>query len=316
MSDPPLVLVTDYAWPDLDLERGILAAANIRLAAGPGPLIPAAAVEALVLQHRPNAILTNWARVGATAIRSAPKLRMVGRLGVGLDNIDVAAATAQGAWVTNVPDYCVEEVSDHAVGLLLAWARGIVGFDRGVKRGEWAPETARLRRVQNLTVALLGHGRIGRRTAEKLAPFGCRLLTVTRTGLAIDDALAEADVVIVHLPGTSETYHLLNGARMARMKPGAFLINVGRGSVIDSAALQVALESSHLSGAALDVLEEEPDPPAGLAQREDVIITPHIAFTSDASLIDLRQRGAEEAVRILTGQQPVFPCNQPKANVA
>jgi D-3-phosphoglycerate dehydrogenase len=305
----PDVLITDYAWPDLDLERDILTAAGVRLVAGPGPLIPAGEVEALARTYQPDVILTNWARVTAAAIRSVPGLRMVGRLGVGLDNIDVAAATAQGAWVTNVPDYCMEEVSDHAVGLLLAWARGIVTFDRGVRRGEWAPETARLRRVQDLTVVILGFGRIGRRTGEKLAPFGCRVLPVTRA-TPLDAALGEADVVIVHLPGTPETHHLLDAARLARIKPGALLINVGRGSVVDSTAVEAALASGHLGCAALDVLEEEPLPPPGLAGRDDVIITPHIAFTSDAALLDLRRRGAEEAARVLRGETPHFPCNR------
>jgi D-3-phosphoglycerate dehydrogenase len=316
-----LALVTDYAWPDLALERDILAQAGIALVSGPGPLISAAEVEALVREHQPDAILTNWAVVSGDAIRSAPGVKLVGRLGVGLDNIDVAAATAQGAWVTNVPDYCVEEVSDHAIGLLLDWARGISRFAAAVRAGEWAPETARLRRVSELTVALVGYGRIGQRTAAKLAGFGTRLLAVNRSGrlppgsaaqaASLETALAQADVVIIHLPGTPATRHLIDAAALARMKPGALLINVGRGAVVDSAALQAALESGHLSGAALDVLEEEPTPPPGLAARPDVVITPHIAFTSDAALRELRERAARDAVRVLTGQMPVYPCNRP-----
>ena len=314
--------MTDYAWPDVALERDILAGAGIRLVTGPGPLISAAEVEALVREHRPDAILTNWSVVSGDAIRSVPGLRMVGRLGVGLDNIDVAAATAQGAWVTNLPDYCVEEVSDHAIGLLLDWTRGISRFDRGTRRGEWKPETAQLRRLSEMTVALLGLGRIARRTAQKLAPWGCRVLAVNRSGAVPDGvavalvdlptALAQADVVIVHLPANDATRHLIDAASLAAMKPGALLINVGRGAVVDSAALQAALESGHLSGAALDVLDEEPVPPPGLLGREDVVITPHIAFTSDAALRELRRRGAEEAVRVLTGLAPECPCNQPE----
>jgi D-3-phosphoglycerate dehydrogenase / 2-oxoglutarate reductase len=313
-----LVLVTDYAWPDLEIERGILAASGIGLAAGPGPLIPAGEVEALVRAHRPDAILTNWAVVSGDAIRSAPGLRMVGRLGVGLDNIDVAVATEVGAWVTNAPDYCVEEVSDHAVGLLLDWARGISRFSAQVGRGVWAPETARLRRVSDLTVALLGLGRIGRRTAVKLGAWGCRLVGVNRDGevpagverMELDAALAVADAVIVHLPGTPATKHLLDARRIGLMKPGALLVNVGRGSVVDTAALIDALERGHLGAAALDVLETEPTPAPGLL-RDDVVITPHVAFTSDASLRDLRTTCAEEAVRVLTGGVPVNACNRP-----
>lgn len=319
-TDAPTCLVTDYAWPDVALERDILARAGIRLVTGPGPLIPAAEVEALVRAHRPAAILTNWAVVSGAAIRAAPGLRMVGRLGVGLDNIDVATATAQGAWVTNVPDYCVEEVSDHAIGMLLDWTRGLSLFDRGTRAGEWRPETARLRRLSEMTVALLGLGRIARRTAEKLAPWGTRLLAVNRSGVVpaglgvtlagLHEALAAADAVIVHLPANAGTRHLIDSAALARMKPGGLLINVGRGAVVDSAALMAALDSGHLGAAALDVLEEEPVPPAGLAGRPNVMITPHIAFTSDAALLELRRRGAEEVVRVLGGQAPSCPCNQ------
>ena len=318
MSDrhAPLALITDYAWPDLDIERAILAEAGVGLAAGPGKLIGADVVTELVRLHRPNAIMTNWAVVDAAAIAAAPDLRVVTRLGVGLDNIDVAAVAARGGMVTNVPDYCVEEVSDHAVALLLDWARGVSGFAAQVRAGVWAPQTARLRRVADLTVALLGLGRIGSRTAAKLAPFGCRLLGVNRSGamppgvvaMDLDDALAAADVVIVHLPGSEQTRHLLNAATFGRMRRGAMVINVGRGAVIDTAALIAALEDGQVSAAALDVLETEPDPPAALRDDPRVVITPHIAFTSDAALRELRARATADVVRVLHGQAPVYPC--------
>ena len=318
MSDrhAPLALITDYAWPDLEIERAILAEAGVGLAAGPGKLIGADAVTELVRRHHPNAIMTNWAVVDAAAIAAAPHLRVVTRLGVGLDNIDVAAVAARGGMVTNVPDYCVEEVSDHAVALLLDWARGVSGFAAQVRAGVWAPQTARLRRVADLTVALLGLGRIGSRTAAKLAPFGCRLLGVNRSGamppgvvaMGLDDALAAADVVIVHLPGSEQTRHLLNAATFGRMRRGAMVINVGRGAVIDTAALIAALEDGQVSAAALDVLETEPDPPAALRDDPRVVITPHIAFTSDAALRELRARATADVVRVLRGQAPVYPC--------
>ena len=318
MSDrhAPLALITDYAWPDLDIERAILAEAGVGLAAGPGKLIGADAVTELVRRHHPSAIMTNWAVVDAAAIAAAPDLRVVTRLGVGLDNIDVAAVAARGGMVTNVPDYCVEEVSDHAVALLLDWARGVSGFAAQVRAGVWAPQTARLRRVADLTVALLGLGRIGSRTAAKLAPFGCRLLGVNRSGamppgvvaMGLDDALAAADVVIVHLPGSEQTRHLLNRAAFGRMRRDAMVINVGRGAVIDTAALIAALEDGQVSSAALDVLETEPDPPAALRDDPRVVITPHIAFTSDAALRELRARATADVVRVLHGQAPVYPC--------
>ncbi len=318
-----VVLVTDYAWPDLAIEREIIEPAGLVLAAGPSAPGSAAEIEALVRETDPSSILTNWAPVSAAAIAWPTRLRHVGRLGVGLDNIDVAAATARGALVTNVPDYCVEEVSDHAVALLLAWARGLIGFDAAVKAGVWAPASASLRRVRDLTVGIVGLGRIGRRTAEKLAAFGVRLVAHNRgplaagdlpvTSMGLDDLLAASDVVIIHAPLNADSHHLFDAARIGRMRPGALLINVSRGPIVDNAALLAALERGHLSGAGLDVVEGEPSPPPALAGRADVIITPHVAFSSAASLAELRRRAAQEAVRVLSGEPALHPCNQPDA---
>lgn len=311
------VLLTDHAWPDDAIERAVITGAGFSLVSGASSPAPAEEIEALVRAHTPAAIMTCWARVSGQAIAAAPDLRIVQRLGVGLDNIDVAAATARNVVVTNVPDYCVEEVSDHAVGLALAWARGIAAFDRSVKAGAWAPETARLHRVRDLTVGIVGYGRIGKRTAEKFAPFGARLLaqSPSYTGghiaqpAPLDDLLAASDIVIIHAPLTDATHHLFDAARIARMKPGAYLINVSRGPVVENDALLGALEAGHLSGAGLDVVEGEPSPPADLVARSDVIVTPHVAFSSAASLEELRRRAAEEVVRVLRGEAAHFPCN-------
>lgn len=317
----PTVVITDYAWPDLDIEHEVLDAANLTLSAGEAVPGTAEEIEALVAVSNPVAIMTNWALVSAKAIQTPPNLRIVQRLGVGLDNIAVEAVTARGAWVTNVPDYCVEEVSDHAVGLLLAWARGIADFGAAVKRGEWNPSSARLHRVADMTVGLFGFGRIGRRIAEKLQPFGVRLLASTRSpfdaaGVAVertglDDMLAASDVVIVNAPLNPDSHHLFDAARLGRMKRGAFLINVSRGGIIDTPALIAALESGRLAGAGLDVVEGEPEPDRALADRPDVIMTPHIAFSSTASLAELRRRACEEVVRVLNGERPQNPCNTP-----
>jgi D-3-phosphoglycerate dehydrogenase len=318
------VLLTDYAWPDDAIERAVIEGAGFTLKSGDSSPAPAAEIDTLVRAHRPAAIMTCWARVSGEAIAAAPDLRIVQRLGVGLDNIDVAAATARNIVVANVPDYCVEEVSDHAVGLTLAWARGIAAFDRSVKAGAWAPESARLHRVRDLTVGIVGYGRIGKRTAEKFAPFGVRLLAHAPSykgghiaeAAALDELLAASDIVIIHAPLSDATHHLFDAARIARMKPGAYLINVSRGPVVDNTALLTALESGHLSGAGLDVVEGEPSPPANIVTRPDVIVTPHVAFSSGASLIELRRRAAEEVVRVLRGEAAHFPCNDVKTGSA
>jgi D-3-phosphoglycerate dehydrogenase len=319
MTDRPIVLITDYAWPDVAIEAGILEAAGLRLVTGPPEPASAQVIAALAAEHRPAAILTNWAPVSAAAIAASDRLCIITRLGVGLDNIAVDEATRRGIWVTNVPDYCIEEVSDHAVGLLLAWARGLPYFDREVKAGRWDPASARLRRVRELTCGIIGLGRTGRRTAEKLRGFGVRLLGHARrpnpiAGIeptTLGDLLSRSDAVIVHLPLTESTRHLLDRERLALMKAGAVLINVSRGGVIDTQALIEALESGRLAGAALDVLESEPTVPAGL-KRPNVILTPHIAFSSDASLRELRRKATEEVVRVLRGGRPEQPCNTPQ----
>ncbi|HUN72127.1 MAG TPA: C-terminal binding protein [Steroidobacteraceae bacterium] len=309
----PTVLITDYAWPDSAIEADIIEGAGFRLVTGPVRPAPADVIAALAVEHQPAAIMTNWAPVSAAAIAGCPPLRIIARLGVGLDNIAVDEATRRGVWVTNVPDYCVEEVSDHAVAMLLAWARGLVGFDREVKAGRWEPAGARLRRVRELTCGIIGFGRTGRRTAAKLSGFGVRLLAYTRRAVpdangvemtTLPDLLRRSDVVMVHLPLTPDTRHLLDRERIALMKPGALLVNVSRGAVIDSEALVDALEGGRLAGAALDVLENEPRVPPGLL-RPDVILTPHIAFSSDASLRDVRRKASEEVVRVLRGERPL-----------
>ena len=316
------ILITDYAWPDDSIERRIVEAAGLHLVSGPAAPASAETIEALVREHRPAAILTCWAQISAAAIDAAPALKIVARLGVGLDNIAVEAATAAGAWVTNVPDYCVEEVSDHAVGFALAWTRGIASFDREVRAGRWSPAGARLRRLSTLTCGIVGLGRIGRATSRKFAAFGCRVLAHARHPAAdtdgaqlvdIDTLLAQSDIVVLHVPLSESTHHLINRDSLAHMKPGALLINLSRGAVVDTDALIEALESGHLAGAALDVLESEPEVPEALRTHPDVLLTPHVAFSSDASLAELRRRAAEEVVRVLRGKPPHHACNRPTA---
>ncbi len=311
------VIVTDYPWPDLDLEREILAEAGHDLAAGRDVPGTAEDIEALVAANDPAAIMTCWAPLSDKAIATPRDLRIIQRLGVGLDNIDVGAATARGVPVTNVPDYCAEEVSDHAIALMLAWARGLIPLDREVKGGTWNPAGASLRRVSTLTVGVLGFGAIGQRTAAKAAALEAKVLVHSRSyrggagypSARLDEALAASDVVIINLPLTPETHHLFDEARLAVMKPGAFLINVSRGGIVDSVALTQALAAGRLSGAGLDVAEGEPNPLPALVARPDVILTPHVAFSSPTSIAELRTRASQEVVRVLAGQPPLHRCN-------
>jgi D-3-phosphoglycerate dehydrogenase len=320
LPDMAVVVQTDFAWPDVTIERAVIEGAGHQLIAGPSTPVSAVEIAALVAAHNPQAIMTCWAQVSADAIAAPTVLKIVQRIGVGLDNIAVAAATARGAWVANIPDYCVGEVADHAVALLLDWARGTVGFDRSVKAGDWNPAAARLRRVADLTVGIIGVGRIGAATAQRLSAFGCSVLGTSPSGrgapgvrmMALDALIGLSDVIIIHAPLTKATQHLIDAQRIAAMKPGAYLINVSRGPLVDTDALIAALERGHLSGAGIDVVEGEPQPPRALVDRTDVIVTPHIAFSSGASLAELRRRSAEEVVHVLAGEAPHFPCNTPK----
>lgn len=313
------VFLTDYAWPDDSVEREVIEGAGFRLITGPADPLQATEIEDLVREHRPHAIMTCWAQVSSEAIAAAPELRIVARLGVGLDNIAVSTATSRDIVVTNVPDYCVEEVSDHAVGFALAWTRGLVHFDREVRAGRWVPSSAKLRRLSELTVGIIGFGRIARATARKLAAFHCELLAhdpyvmtseCSIEFVSLEDLLARSDIAIVHLPLKDSTHRLINRERLGRMKAGGLLINVSRGGIVDTDAVIEALQSGHLSAAALDVLESEPAVPGELLEQPGAMLSPHVAFSSDASLIELRRRAAEEVVRVLRGEAPRNPCNQ------
>lgn len=320
-SRPGTVLLTDYAWPDDSVERSVIEAAGHTLVTGPAEPATAEAIEELVAEHRPAGILTCWAPVSATAIGTSPDLRIVARLGVGLDNIAVEAATDRGVWVTNVPDYCVEEVADHAVGMVLAWTRGTAVFDRDVRAGRWDPASARLRRLSTLTCGVVGYGRIGRATAGRLGAFGCRILAhdphppkdtpgVEMVGL--EELLRRSDVVILHVPLTPDTHHIIGAGQLALMRRGGLLVNVSRGGLVDTDAVIKALDSGHLDGAAFDVLESEPHVPDGLLAQPGALLTPHVAFSSDASVTELRRRAAEEVVRILAGEEPAHARNSPR----
>ena len=319
------VVLTDYAWPDTAIERGVIEAAGLELVVGPAVAGPAEEVEALVKAHDPMAIMTCWAPVSAAAVQAPTDLRIVARLGVGLDNIAVVAASARGAWVTNVPDYCVEEVSDHALALLMAHFRGVAALDRDTKALRWDPAGARLERFRDLVVGIVGFGRIGQATARKLAAFGCTVLAVdsapgpARPGVEQVSMAAlqeRADAIVLHVPLLDGTRGMLDDGFIAGCRRRPLLVNVSRGGLVDNAALLRGLASGALRGAALDVIEGEPAPPPDILAHPAVIATPHVAFLSTASLVELRRRAAEEVVRVLGGQAPHHPCNRPDGAAA
>jgi D-3-phosphoglycerate dehydrogenase len=322
VSSADCVLLTDHPWPDLDIEASILEGAGYRLVAGPEMAGTAAEVESLVESCSPAAIITCWAPVSRRAIELPEHLAIVARLGVGLDNIDVEAATRRGAWVTNVPDYCVQEVSDHALGLVLDYCRGISRLNAAVKRSGWDSNAGGLLRLSNQVIGILGYGRIGRETARKFRAMGCRVLAYdphfspddsVEAGATLAGIQAECDVIIVHVPLLPDTTGLIDAEFLAATRRKPLIVNVSRGPIIDNAALLSALNSGTIRGAALDVIDGEPSPPAELLAHPLITVTPHIAYASDASMAELRRRACEEVVRVLRGERPAHPRNAPDA---
>lgn len=305
------VLLTDRAWPSIDLEREILGEIDAELIEAPD------GEEATLIGLAPqaDAIATCWAEVTSKVISAATKCRHIARLGIGLDNIDVAVATAHGIPVTNVPDYCISEVADHALGLLLSLARRIAQFDREAKHGRYDLRGAGpMYRLAGRTLGLLGYGRIGTAVRERALGFGLHVIAHTPSGndhgtgcemVSLDDLLARSDYLSLHAPLNETTHRILNAESFGRLKRGAFLINTSRGGLIDQAALSTALSNGTVVGAGLDVFDPEPpDLDDPLIRDGRVIVTPHAAFSSEESLLDLRERVCRQIVQVLQGGRP------------
>lgn len=264
-----------------------------------------------------TALVVQWAPVSSAVLDQLGSLRFVSRLGIGYDMIDVEAAAARGIAVANTPTYCVEEVASHTVAMLLALTRGLVGYDRAVRAGEWAPTHARPMAVRpsTTTVAVIGYGRIGALTAQHCRALGFRVLVhdpyvdadvIRHAGcqpVDLDEALSSADALTLHAPLTPRTRHLVNARTLAAVKPGAVIVNTCRGPLVDDAALVDALRSGRLSGAALDVYESEPlAPDHPLCGLDNVILTPHAAWYSPEALADLPVHAARNVVDFLAGR--------------
>jgi D-3-phosphoglycerate dehydrogenase len=312
MAAPLKVLITDHTWPSVDVEQRILAEVGAEVLDA-----PSGEEEVLVgLARDAVGIMTCFAKTTGKVIEAAPGLRIVARYGVGVDNIDVATATRRGIPVTNVPDFCVEELSDHALALILAAIRKIARYDRATRGGRWDLTVGQpIHRVRGQTLGVVGLGRSGTRLAEKAAALGFRVVAHDRSAtpdeaaacgarlVPLTDLLAGADAVSLHVPLTPETRHLIGAAELARMRPGAVLVNTARGGIVDLDALREALAAGRIGGAGLDVLPEEPpDPNDRLLRMENVILTPHVAFYSEESLVELQTKTAEEVARRLRGE--------------
>jgi D-3-phosphoglycerate dehydrogenase / 2-oxoglutarate reductase len=313
-----LVVITDCDHPDVDIERAVFGSAglDVRLAD--------CRTEADVLAAGADAraLLVQYAPVSATVLAGLPHCQVVGRYGTGLDPIDVPAARDRGLEVVSVPDYSIQEVSDHAVALIMALCRGVVTAAGAVRAGRWSlADAGPVRRLETLRLGVIGLGRIGQAVARKAAALGfdvvgCdvappRVSPVSLLGL--EDLLRTSDVVTLHVPLSDRTRHMIGASRLALMRPTAFLVNTARGGLVDQAALRAALAAGALAGAGLDVLEAEPPDPADpLLTDERVIITPHVAFYSAQSLVELKRRVATGIIEALARRRSATPEDRPR----
>ncbi len=255
----------------------------------------------------------------------APDLKQIVRYGVGVNNVDLAAATEFGVQVCNVPDYSMSEVSDQALAMMMALCRKVVQMNAHTKSGQWDyAKSIPVFRLSEQTVGVIGLGRIGRMFCAKVRALGCKVIgfdayykpnaadgTEYIEAVSLEELYRRADVISVNCPLTDETRHLVSDAAFALMKPTAYVVNVSRGGIVDEAALARALEANKIAGAALDVTEVEPLPAdSPLRKFDNCLITPHMAWYSEEAGLELKRKVAEEAVRMVTGEPVHYPVNK------
>ena len=313
------VVITDYVWESLDIEKKTLA--NLAELVAMKTKKPE---EFLAEAADCDALLNTYAGpITADVMSKMPKCRIIARYGIGVDTIDLDAATRAGIIVTNNPTYCIEEVAEHTMALLLACARKIALYDRLVRAGRWELSPGKpIYRMVGRTLGLVGFGNIARQVAVRAAAFGMNVLYAdpfVKDGqfkepgekVALDALLAESDFVSLHPPLTPETRKLMNDAAFSKMKPSAFLINCARGPVIDTDALVRALDAKKIAGCALDTTDPEPLPdPHPLRGRDNVIVAPHAAWYSEQAMAGLQAGAPGEVRRVLSGEWPVNVVNR------
>ena len=317
---PPTVVTAHGNPEDSQIERELLQAIGANLAHVASLDTP----DARALLRTADALIVTTHRVSTELIASMERCKIISRAGTGLDAIDIRAATKYGIWVAYVPDYSVDEVSSHAIALLLAHARGIPWLVEATRNGKWTHQVvAPRKRLHGQTLGLLGFGRIGQAVAAKARGLGLEIIVhdpylapqviVDGGARPVDreTLLRESDYLSLHVPLTDANWRFLDAQALALMKPTAFVINTARGGLIDEEALLNAVQAGQIAGAGLDVLTVEP-PPADhpLLHEPRIIITPHSGWYSEDASHDVRVRAVEEVVRVLGGEQPRCPVNE------
>ncbi|KIL39884.1 2-hydroxyacid dehydrogenase [Gordoniibacillus kamchatkensis] len=321
------VVITDYEYKSLQVEEDILSELNVEFVRAQCRTEE----EVIAAAHDADAILNQYAPITKRVIDSLTRCKVISRYGVGVNTIDVEAATAKGIVVANCTDYCLDEVADHAMALMLSMARKVALLAASVKRGVWDYKRGvPIYRLRGRVLGLVGFGRIPQNLARKAAAFGMRVIAFDP--YATKEIAAEfavelvdlptlcrtADIVSVHAPLTQQTIGLIGREQFVLMKREAFLVNTSRGPVVAEEALIEALRQGLIAGAALDVLEEEPiRPDHPLLSFEQVIVTPHVAWYSEESEQELKRKVARNVVDVLSGYFPAYWANpQVKAALA
>ena len=310
------IVITDYRFPDIDQERGAVEAAGGTLVAGQ------ATTEEQVAElcRDADGVLNARAPVTRRVIAAMECCRIIVRYGIGVDTIDIAAATERGIYVANVPDYCLDEVSDHALTLLLMLSRQMIPSIALAREDAWpVSKMPRLHRLRGQVCGLVGCGRIGTLLAAKVSALGMRVilhdpyLSAERARemgaelVPFDDLLARADFISLHAPLTDETHHLFGAAAFARMKTTAFVINTARGGLVDEAALVAALDAGQIAGAGLDVVDSETAVTpvrTSLVSHPKIIVTAHTAWLSREARATLQRKAIEQVLACLRGEVP------------
>ena len=314
-----LVAVTDSPFPNLDPATQVLSELNAELKLAKGTTQE----DILAIAREADGLLVTYAKVPAQVIEQLKRCKVIARFGIGVDSVDIDAATRAGIIVTNVPEYCEDEVSDHAMALLLSLIRKIPFANKQTHAGVWSmPAVVPIHRLRGSVLGLAGFGKIPRLVAVKAQAFGLQVQTydpyvssetAAKLGVklvSLPELLKTSDYISIHAPLTPETDRMFNADAFRQMKRSALLVNTARGPLVDVEALVDALDNKLIAGAALDVLPQEP-PPSNfrLLGRDDVILTPHTSFYSEESLVELQTKAAQQVALVLSGKEPRYPIN-------
>lgn len=312
------VVVTDHIYMDFEEEKKLFESAGAKLE------VAQCRREEDVIKASKGAIglINSEIPITRNIIESLPDLKVIAKYSLGVDNVDVEAATENNVFVANVPDYCQDEVSNHALALIMSLTRKIVSLNQTVKQGKWSfTDGVPLHRFNTQTVGLLSFGNIARKLAKKLLAIGFNVITYDPylqqadkesnvEPVSLEELMRRSDVISIHTPLTKDTYHLVDKDLLNHAKPSAIIVNTGRGSIINERDLIEALKEGKISGAGLDVLEKEPmEENNPLLSMDNVILTPHIAFYTEESMQELKRKTALNILDVLQGKEPRYRVN-------